>query len=322
MLAEREKNQKGIEEMVTQIKAQFDDPQQFSQFSTQPVLTLKSLENYSSESSSEELYSLLVHKEKQIVDLNNKVQKLEANVLDLQENLKEKDSVIDARTKAITLMSENLSKKGKTTLDALDDTKEQMRKMQENFVAFETQMKVEKQRLHIDLEERNNELFIMQSNNDRLSKEIESLQGKLMNVADEDSNRNLEESLKTTLSMNEERANEIERLTEKIQELNSTITELQSRDAVGDGRDEEMLKLKKQLEESNKNMIKAKAQHKGKIKELTKKIDNFKKISDTNAEIVKLETENARLTAKITELEDEKGHLQLKIVEEDTSKGV
>lgn len=124
--------------MVTQLKAQLNDSQQL----IGPVTTYESKSfDYSKNSSPEELYNILVIKERKITELIAKSQKQEATILDLQENLKEKDSVIEARTKAITLMTDSLSRKGKDTLDALDDTKEQMRSMQENFVTLESEMK-------------------------------------------------------------------------------------------------------------------------------------------------------------------------------------
>lgn len=49
---------------------------------------------------------------KQIAELQNKVLELQATVTDLQETCKEKDSVIESKTKAITLMSADLSQKG------------------------------------------------------------------------------------------------------------------------------------------------------------------------------------------------------------------
>lgn len=313
--------------MVTQIKAQFEDSQQIINPSVQPISFEKSIDNYSSQSSSEELYNLLVFKEKNITELSNKIQKLEASVLDLQENLKEKDSVIDARTKAITLMSENLSKKGKSTLDALDDTKEQMRKMQENFVTFETQMKIDKQKLFINLEEKNNELCIIQSLNEKLTKQVDDLKTKLESVVctkEEDKLSMLEAKIKQNEIEKEEHLNNIDKLQVKINDLNATLKDLQShvcapKETSNDN--DELAKLKKQLDESNKNMIKTKAQHKSKVKDLTKKIDAFKKISDVNAELVKLESDNSRLNLKIAELEEEKGNLQLKLNESPNVEG-
>lgn len=97
-------------------------------------------------------------KEKKIADLNSKIVKLEATILDLQENLKEKDSVIDSKTKAVTLMSADLSRKGKTTLDTLEDTKDEMRTMQENFILIETSLKDKNISLLKQLQERDNKI--------------------------------------------------------------------------------------------------------------------------------------------------------------------
>lgn len=92
------------------------------------------------------------------MELNNKILALEATVLDLQENLKEKDSVIDSKTRAVTLMSADLSKKGKTTLDTLEDTKDEMRTMQENFILIETSLKNKNASLLEQLQERDNKI--------------------------------------------------------------------------------------------------------------------------------------------------------------------
>lgn len=97
-------------------------------------------------------------KEKKIMELNSKIVKLEATILDLQENLKEKDSVIDSKTKAVTLMSADLSRKGKTTLDTLEDTKDEMRTMQENFILIETSLKDKNISLLKQLQERDNKI--------------------------------------------------------------------------------------------------------------------------------------------------------------------
>jgi Mg2+ and Co2+ transporter CorA len=105
--------------------------------------------------------------EKKIMELNSKIINLEATILDLQENLKEKDSVIDSKTKAITLMSADLSKKGKTTLDTLEDTKDEMRIMQENFVLLETSLKNKNANLLEQLQERDNKILELEQTVDR-----------------------------------------------------------------------------------------------------------------------------------------------------------
>ena len=97
----------------------------------------------------------LQDKDNKIAELRNRVLELEAHVIDLQDNLREKDSVIDSKTRAVTLMSADLSKKGKTTLDTLEDTKDEMRSMQENFVLLETSLKGKNDNLLEQLQERN-----------------------------------------------------------------------------------------------------------------------------------------------------------------------
>lgn len=106
-------------------------------------------------------------KEKTIMELNSKIMDLEAVILDLQENLREKDSVIDSKTKAVTLMSADLSKKGKTTLDTLEDTKDEMRTMQENFVLLETSLKNKNASLLEQLQERDNKISELERTVDR-----------------------------------------------------------------------------------------------------------------------------------------------------------
>lgn len=66
--------------------------------------------------------------------------------------MREKDSVISARTQAITLLSEDMARKGKATLDTLEETRGQMKTMQANFVALEQRMGEERQRLKDELE--------------------------------------------------------------------------------------------------------------------------------------------------------------------------
>lgn len=452
-MAERGKFQKGIEETVTQLKAQLDDSQSLiNQTPLNLSLTEPRTENYSIHSTSEELFNILLNKDRKIAELSAKMQKLEANVLDLQENVKEKDSVIDARTKAITLMTESLSKKGKNTLDALDDTKEQMRKMQENFVNLEMEMKADKQRLIDELKEKNNDVEQIQQSYNNLQKEFEeyksssksttqgdiqmlnerikelekinaTLLEKSTETEDELLLKELEEKNKVIERLQEENKiveqscidlkqqveslnnviedyktdsdsktldNEIEALKKQVAELEQQNSELQkpltttSRDSpqrsskkgkkgqkqktvdsnetrivelqkiIDDTKSEletqraglaehqltiselnliieelkssqesekhtqstdqtieEITKLKKQLDDSNKNMIKIKAQHKSKLKELNKKIEDLKKNSNGDVEITKLQTENSKLIERIDMLEEQKASLGL-----------
>lgn len=332
-MAERGRSQKGIEEMVVQLKAQLNDSQQLIPANLS-ITEPKNLE-YSKNSSQEELYNILLTKERRITDLLNKVQKQEVTILDLEENLKEKDSVIDARTKAITLMTDSLSKKGKSTLDALDDTKEQMRKMQENFVTLESEMKARQVKLLNDLKAKNLEIAELQETNQKLLEDkaeyirnIEEFKNKgaegEINKTEDYKNTisDLQTRLDQTLTENESQLSKIAELEKKLQESMDDLNRLKNTGlsvSIEQSNDEEISKLRKQLDENNKNMIKVKAQSKSKIKELSKKLDQIKKANDTNALIVQLQNENTKLSEKIAELEEEKGNMQLKMVESSES---
>ncbi|XP_076231576.1 uncharacterized protein LOC143177513 isoform X2 [Calliopsis andreniformis] len=393
-------------------------------------------------------------KENKITELNNKILELEATVLDLQENLKEKDSVIESKTKAVTLMSADLSKKGKTTLDTLEDTKDEMRTMQEHFVLLEESLKNKNDNLLLQLQERDNKIaeleesvnrfeqqvseqklsesasadfsrttmdtlmetkeamksmqenFVLiesslKAKNDNLlqqlkeyelklaeanervfklesgigierdpkvddlqfkleklehgnkqlqdekyelQKSIADLQNKIISISSngngaiiekdnrivelenlveelKQSNKLLEEESKAELQnqlvdlsqKNEEYANKITDLENLVHKLEEQKSEIAARlpDESAPKDDEKLAKLTKELEELNKSMIKIKAQHKSKVKNLQKQLENFKKVSDTNAELV-------RLANQVALLEEEKasaGDWQERIVD-------
>ncbi|CAL1684147.1 unnamed protein product [Lasius platythorax] len=397
-------------------------------------------------------------KEKKIMELNSKIVKLEATILDLQENLKEKDSVIDSKTKAVTLMSADLSRKGKTTLDTLEDTKDEMRTMQENFILIETSLKDKNISLLKQLQERDNKITdlehtinrfeeqfkeqkiaesasadfsrstmdtlaetkdamkSMQENfvliesslklkNDNLLQQLGEYEVKLVeakerifqlesgagivttpaiedlqfriekleqnnrqlldekyelqkNVAElqdkiiasksvqsngaiiekdnkiaelenlieelKQSNELLKEESKIELqkqvtelsSRNEEYSNKITDFEKQVHKLetekNDIITKLSAERAIPK-EDDIVIKLTKELEDLNKGMIKLKAQHRSKVKNLQKQLEDFKMVSDTNAELV-------RLGNQVALLEEEKGNLQLSLVDFDELK--
>ncbi|XP_072743713.1 uncharacterized protein [Anoplolepis gracilipes] len=397
-------------------------------------------------------------KEKKIMDLNSKIVELEATILDLQENLKEKDSVIDSKTKAVTLMSADLSRRGKTTLDTLEDTKDEMRTMQENFILIETSLKDKNINLLKQLQERDNKISelehtinrfdeqlkeqkiaesatvdfsrstmdtlaetkdamkSMQENfvliesslklkNDNLLQQLEEYEVKLAEAKErifqlesgagivttpavedlqfrieklEQNNRQLldekyelqknvaelqdkiiaSKSVQSngTIIEKDNRITELENLIEELKqsnellkkesktELQKQMTELSSRNEEDSNKitdlekqvhkleteknnltarlsaertvpkeDDIVVKLTKELEDLNKSMIKLKAQHRSKVKNLQKQLEDFKMVSDTNAELVKLGNQVALL-------EEEKGNLQLSLVDFDELK--
>ncbi|XP_020278721.1 protein lava lamp-like isoform X2 [Pseudomyrmex gracilis] len=400
----------------------------------------------------------LQEKDKKIKELNSKVLELEATILDLQENIKEKDSVIDSKTKAVTLMSADLSKKGKTTLDTLEDTKDEMRTMQENFVLIETSLKTKNTSLLEQLQERDNriselehtitriedqlkeqkiaetasadfsrstmdtlaetkdamksmqETFVLiesslKMKNDNLLQQLEDYEMKLAearnrifqlesgagiaasptvedlqfkiekleqnnrqlldekyelqkNVAElqdkiiatksvhgndaiiekdnriaelenlieelkhsnellkEESKAELQKQITDLSSKNEEYSNRITDLENQVHEIETERNDIAARlsaEQTAPKEDDVVQRLTKELEDLNKNMIKLKAQHKSKVKNLQKQLDNFKMVSDTNAELVRLDNQVALL-------EEEKGNLQLSLVDFDELK--
>ncbi|KAL3266377.1 hypothetical protein HHI36_010554 [Cryptolaemus montrouzieri] len=330
--------------MVTQLKAQFDDSLQLIHDTSSNFSFVETKSEYSKESSSEDLYNILVNKEKRITDLNAKVQKLETTVLDLQENLKEKDCIIDARTKAITLMTDSLSKKGKNTQDALDETKEQMKKMQEEFVKLENEMKARQIKLLDDLRLKNLEIAELQETNEKLKEDVvdakscktvdfeeaNELKEEIgdLSAKNSDLRVKIEELEDSNNKLREDYENQLKNLQESLEvtkiELEKSINTIETLETQNKGipkqeevkdQSDEITKLKKDLEDINKNMIKVKVEHKKKIKALNKKVESFKKIGDLNAHIVKLSEENDTLKEKIAELEEEKGNYQLKMME-------
>ncbi|CAK9805441.1 Protein lava lamp [Anthophora plagiata] len=395
-------------------------------------------------------------KDNKIVALSNKILELQATIVDLQENLKEKDSVIESKTKAVTLLSADLSKKGKTTLDTLEDTKDEMRTMQEHFVLLETSLKIKNESLLTQLQGRDTKIAELEDTIDRfekqfneqklaesasadfsrstmdtlvetkeamksmqenfvliesslkaknenlleqlknyelklaeanerifklesdigiernptvedlqykleklehsnkqlqddkyeLQKSVAELQAKIVNISmhgngaviEKDnrivelenlieelkqSNKLLEEESKAELQKqvadltlkNEEYSNKITDLESLVHELEEHKNDIATRlmEETTGKENENVAKLTKELEALNKNMIKMKAQHKSKVKSLQKQLENFKKVSDTNAELV-------RLGNQVALLEEEKGNLQLSLVDFDELK--
>lgn len=213
-----------------------------------------------------------LEKEKKYVELHDKILELQATVIDLQDNVKEKDSVIDARTRAITLLSEDLSRKGKNTCDELEETKVEMRAMQENFLAVELSLKTKITHLLNQLETKEAELE--QLNQDRHSieqlNEKQSSQLKEIQEVSDLKTLNTEVESKEIAKLIEENKNlriELEKSMKIIDELQENSTKT-SNDNV------QIVKLKKDLDETNKAMIKLKAQHKSKLKTLQKRLQN------------------------------------------------
>lgn len=224
-MAERAHNKKGIEDMVTQMKAKLDITQMSLEKSTELGKSIGDLSAIGfgskgalTKSSSDLNYATvnfdkerMRNMKRKIIDLESKLKEkdnfihpdintgehlkkiktLENRILDLEENLKEKESIIDARTRAVSLMSENLSLKGKNTVDMLEDTKQEMLKMQENFIKVENDYKSDNEVLRIELEESccklndyEEKVKILEKNRFDLTMKNSELEGKLNDVLD------------------------------------------------------------------------------------------------------------------------------------------
>ncbi|XP_054265609.1 centromere-associated protein E-like isoform X1 [Macrosteles quadrilineatus] len=187
-------------------------------------------------------------------EVKQKIADLEMKVLDLQENLREKDSVISARTQAITLLSEDMARKGKATLDTLEETRSQMKTMQANFVALEQRMGEERTRLKDELETKKLKL------------------------------QQLEKNYRAAESARFDLSTRVAELQEKVVAVQTKNVSLEEEVAAAAAKAKELTEA---LENSNKQTIKMKAQFKVKLKALEEERDLLKK-ENTNEEMNRL----------------------------------
>nr|CAD7398304.1 unnamed protein product [Timema poppensis] len=130
----------------------------------------------------------------------------------------------------------------------------------------------------------------------------------------EEINRQLESTrfdLSTRNAELQEKVVHLQELTARLQSRNSELELGLEEKATADKGD--VGQLAEQLDAANKQLIKVKAQHAGKIKNLKKQLDSLKKVSDANEEITRLQN-------KVAELEEDKGNLQLHLVDFDELK--
>ena len=385
-MAERESKSKEIEQMVTQLKSKFESSQMsleksvemgrsmgdLSAVSTpqlhhQPFRSVSDVSHsFSLENERIKFLEKKIHvledtiTEKENMTESDKVLYLQRKILDLEENLREKESIIDARTKAVSLLSENLTKKKKDVVDSLEETKQEMFKMQETFLDTETSYKdaldrlnqvireksdevenlnekceiLEKSRYDLtienselktkleDVQDYSTKISELNKLNETLQKQISNLESqKYEFVTDEDVGETAEKA-KHFEQLIESHKAEIEQLQENLQEktievnvVNANFNVLQEKlnalgpksmfpaDCPGDEEAQaEIVKLKQQLDDSNKSMIKTKL----KVKQLEKQVNTLKKSGDANEEVTKLTEEVDKLMQRIAELEETK----------------
>ncbi|KOB76705.1 putative viral A-type inclusion protein [Operophtera brumata] len=457
----------------------------------QKELLMERIKQYKEiDKNTEQIINTLKDKENALSVIQVKMRAMETTILDLQEKINEKDQIIEAKNKATSLISDSLSKKERDTMALLEDTRQQMTKMQENFITMETEWKEEKQRYLKDIDVKEEKIRSLEEANSILetsrfeisvehsklleeleskAKEISQLEEKIQSLSliveekpsekekddydDEkgsreiadmveltkkvelleqlncqirQTNKELENKLTTITEVKQAAAaptkkgsplparkggrntaskmkspwshlsseslpqetdkkiakGEISRLEMLIQSLSKdlldkeylisqkdelitelkkpsetaadmvdagTITEeTESQNTESDDNkveydpsmtqsavehlnvnqleaelkkaQEQISLLNNDIEAANKNMIKVKSTHKLKLKQMQKTIDNFSKVSDVNAEIVRLNEELHQLSQKVAEVEEEKGNLQLHLVDYDSGR--
>lgn len=310
-MAERESRSKEIEHMVTQLKSQFESSQMsleksvelgrsMGDLSTSTTSVVPSMLLNTQHRSTSQLplstigagggVSLVENErikflEKRIRELemekstfneSDVIVQMERKILDLEESIREKDCIIEARTKAVSLLSEDLSKKKKDVVDSLEDTKQEMFKMQEAFLDAELTYKREVSKLNRAILEKSDEIKnlnekceILEKSRYDLTIENSELKGKLEDVQDYSTKiselNKLNESLQKRISslegstggyefINEEEAKN-EALESKIKVLEALLSETKNDEKINElekalkSRDEEIEQLQESLQE-------------------------------------------------------------------------
>ncbi|XP_054720818.1 repetitive organellar protein-like [Uloborus diversus] len=254
------------------------------------------------ESNVQEMYAQIVYKDSKILELNNQILEHEKQIMDLQEHIKEKDEVLQQRNRAVQLMAEDLSRKGQTVVSELDETRDQMKIMQENFASTELEWR--------------NELEKQKSRIVELEKEMLEQNKKLKNT--ELSAKNLE-SARYELSVKNA---ELQKKIVVVQESAAKQCEMYNKEIEG-----ELENLKKSLEaekkhsadlqvsldefntQSENKVLKARVKERTKFKALERELNALKKSNEEKPK------EILELQQHIAELEEDKGSLQLKIMD-------
>lgn len=274
-MAERESNKRGVEELVTQLKAKFNSSQlslDRAHLLGNSVGDLSALpQRYQSTGDLNAGFNLdrerIKYLEKRVKHLENEVKQkendllhkdpqseqsklikqLSAQVMDLEESLKEKDGIIEARTKAAGLITESLSLKGKDTVDLLEETKQEMVKMQTNFVATEDELNKRINSLAKEIQNKDKKIANLEEVNDILetarfdltlkNSQLDSRTGSAEDYVNKINELNkINETLQHRIESleNDQKENEPSEapinteMLHKIQELDSKIAELQS----------------------------------------------------------------------------------------------
>lgn len=177
---------------------------------------------------------------------------------------------------------------GIVTSPAVEDLQFKIEKLEQN----NRQLLDEKYELQKNIAELQEKVIISKSanNNDAIIEKDNRI-AELENLIDElkRSNELLEEESKVELqkqvaelsSKNEEYSNKVTDLEKQVHELEAEkndIAAILSAERAAPKEDDVVVKLTKELEDLNKSMIKLKAQHRSKVKNLQKQLENFKMV--------------------------------------------
>lgn len=176
------------------------------------------------------------------------------------------------------------SNAGIMTTVAIEDLQFKIEKLEQN----NRQLLDEKYELQKNIAELQNKIIINKSvyNNDPIIEkdnriiELENFieKFKLNKLLEEESKTELQKQVAELSLKNEEYSNKITDLENQVQELETEKNDVATRLSIEVSKEDIVIKLTKELEDLNKNMIKLKAQHRNKIKNLQKQLENFKMV--------------------------------------------
>lgn len=299
---EMENSKKALEAMVEQLQSQLVQRDKilmdlgasgdYKEASTPSPLLEKKAEHSAMEEN--RLYAQMVYKDSRILELNNQILELERRIMDLQENLKEKDEVLQARNKAIQLMTQDLSLRSKAAVDDLDDTRVEMRKMQQEFLTREKSWKEQEAHLQRQLASAESKLHEAEGH-------LRELEATRFDLAA----RNAELQQKVVLLQEafEKQKTESEKVFQE--ELSAVRRELETKTAA---LEEVRSTLKETTNQSDAKILKARAMERRRAKALERELEELKQGAASNEQVTILQQ-------RVAELEEEKGAIQLKMLE-------
>ena len=234
----------------------------------------------SGETMTQKLLQQILYKDNTLLELTQKVERLEEAIQEHQESLNEKDRVIESRTEAVTLVAKAENEKSLKAIQELEEVRYQMKKMQEEFIAKEEEFLNDKESMTREIKEKTKKVKQLEDNGRRLE-----------NLRFELSTRNAE-------------------LQEKIVTLQADVKSLRSQAETDRNTSEEKDTL---LQDLKQKLVKAEAHGQKKLKALEKQLRSLKQDGNSGEQILLLQN-------SIAELEEEKGNLQLKLVDFDDLK--